>query len=523
MINENELFKQATLILCSSLEPNTTINRFLNYIKDYIPVTEMGLGLLDESALRVRIYAWASTEGGSRPPSSFAVPRAFLHDTEQLLCSNDRFILVDDDSDMIGNWKKYYRPVGKWPNGYSQVSMRIDIENHRLGGGLTLWTKGENQYTDAHFQLLSILREPLSITISNAIKHQETLRLKEMLADDNDYLQQTLLYSSGDTIIGADSGLKGIMNMVSQVAGMETSVLLLGETGVGKEVIANFIQQASPRKAGPFIKVNCGAIPESLMDSELFGHEKGAFTGAAQQKRGRFERANNGTIFLDEIGELSPAAQIRLLRVLQEKEIERVGGTEPILVNVRIISATHRNLEEMVRAGQFREDLWYRLNVFPIMIPPLRQRKEDISSLANHFLERKSREMKIEPHTKLERNELERLMAHDWPGNVRELENYIERALIRTRGKDRAESLRFDDILPPDVKTPTGATLPFPDGEFPSFNALCRSHFEKALRLSAGTIEGPQGAAKLLKLHPNTLRSKLKMMRIPYSKKYRKK
>ncbi len=216
-----------------------------------------------------------------------------------------------------------------------------------------------------------------------------------MLADDNRYLHRELFRLAGDEIVGADFGLKGAMEMVRQVASLNSPVLLLGETGVGKDVIANAIHYSSPRKDGPFVKVNCGAIPETLLDSELFGHEKGAFTGALSQRRGRFERANKGTIFLDEIGELPSQAQVRMLRVLQYKEIERVGGTNPISVDIRLIAATNRDLEEMVRAKQFREDLWFRLNVFPIRIPPLRERREDIPALVRHFIERKSRELRL--------------------------------------------------------------------------------------------------------------------------------
>ena len=242
---------------------------------------------------------------------------------------------------------------------------------------------------------MSLLNEPFAIAFSNTLKHQEVLRLKDLLADDNRYLHRELLHLSGEEIVGADFGLKRVIEMVRQVAPLNSPVLLLGETGVGKDVIANAIHYSSPRKDGPLVKVNCGAIPETLLDSELFGHEKGAFTGAISQKRGRFERANQGTIFLDEIGELPSPAQVRMLRVLQYKEIERVGGTNPIPVDIRLIAATNRNLEEMVKTKQFREDLWFRLNVFPIHIPPLRERKEDIPALVRHFVKRKSRELKL--------------------------------------------------------------------------------------------------------------------------------
>jgi transcriptional regulator with GAF, ATPase, and Fis domain len=205
--------------------------------------------------------------------------------------------------------------------------------------------------------------------------------LKERLADDNRYLHTELRRISGDEITGADFGLREVMHRVRHVAPTESPVLLTGETGAGKDVIANAIHLGSPRRDGPFIPVNCGAIPESLIDSELFGHEKGAFTGALAQKRGRFERAHNGTILLDEIGEMPLEAQVRLLRVLQHREIERVGGTSRILVDIRVIAATNQDLYSMVQAGRFREDLYFRLNVFPITVPPLRERAGDIPAL----------------------------------------------------------------------------------------------------------------------------------------------
>ena len=213
----------------------------------------------------------------------------------------------------------------------------------------------------------------------------------------------------------------------------------------GKELIAHAIHNLSPRHNGPLVAVNCGAIPETLLDSELFGHEKGAFTGAATQRKGRFERADKGTIFLDEVGELPAQAQVRLLRVLQEKEIERVGGSQALKIDIRIISATHRNLEDLVAEGAFRADLYYRLGVFPIRIPPLRERKADIPALVSHFMEKKAHEMGLRIMPVLAPGAIDRLLKYDWPGNVREVANVVERALIQSNGKP----LTFDDIATP--------------------------------------------------------------------------
>jgi transcriptional regulator with PAS, ATPase and Fis domain len=336
-----------------------------------------------------------------------------------------------------------------------------------------------------------------------------------MLADDNRYLFGELRSVLGDEIIGSDFGLKAVMKMVQQVGPLDSPVLLLGETGTGKEVIANAIHCSSPRKDGPFIKVNCGAIPETLIDSELFGHEKGAFTGAISQRRGRFERADRGTIFLDEIGELPPQAQVRLLHVLQKKEIERVGGTSPIPVDIRIISATHRNLEEMIASGRFREDLWFRLNVFPITIPPLRQRREDIPALVHHFIDRKSVELKLTERPMLAPGAIDRLMAYDWPGNVRELENMIERALIQHRGG----ILSFETLLPLAVSEGREVVEDaVRHRALPSLEEINARHIRRALKMAGGKINGPGGAGQILGLHPNTLRKRMNKLGIPFGR-----
>jgi len=276
-------------------------------------------------------------------------------------------------------------------------------------------------------------------------------------------------------------------------------------------VIANAIHLFSNRKTGPIIKVNCGAIAKDLIDSELFGHEKGAFTGAAAQKRGKFERANGGSLFLDEVGELSLDAQVRLIRAIQFKEIERVGGTSTVNVDVRVIAATHRNLENLTISGGFREDLYYRLNVFPIYIKPLRERKEDIPALVHYFMEKKSRDMNFYPAPKLSKHAMNQLMNYDWPGNVRELSNIIERSLILNRNAP----ISFDHL-----KT-SGLTARSKNGqktiandEIIPLNDMIARHIQNALTKTSGRIEGPKGAAKLLKIHPNTLRSKIKKLNI---------
>jgi len=322
-------------------------------------------------------------------------------------------------------------------------------------------------------------------------------------------------------VIGADFGLKETMHLVQQVAAMNSPVLLLGETGVGKELFANTIHNFSQRREESLIKVNCGAIPESLIDSELFGHEKGAFTGAISKKLGRFERANQGTIFLDEVGELPAEAQIRLLRVLQEKEIERVGGTKNIPVNIRVIAATHRDLNEMMKTKHFREDLYFRLNVFPIKIPPLRHRISDIPVLTQHFIQKKCQELNLAKIPSISPDAMDRFINYHWPGNVRELENAIERELILRQG----DLLIFNDIG--GEKTISGhtkpagikATVPHTvQSDFISLDLAMAGHIREALKLSGGRVEGKRGAATLLNINPGTLRHRMKKLGIQFKK-----
>jgi transcriptional regulator with GAF, ATPase, and Fis domain len=303
------------------------------------------------------------------------------------------------------------------------------------------------------------------------------------------------------------------MHKVRMVAPTESLVLLMGETGVGKDVIANAIHLGSSRRDGPFIPVNCGAIPDSLLDSELFGHEKGAFTGALAKKRGRFERADRGTILLDEIGEMPLEAQVRLLRVIQHREIERVGGADRIPVNIRIIAATNQDLPAMVRAGRFREDLWFRLNVFPINVPPLRERSCDIPALVNHFIERKAKELKIGATPRLTHGAIDEILGYQWPGNVRELENLVERAMILHRGGP----LRFDDLTVSPFKK-TAVTLEGTDENRLRLDSVIANHIRRVLGMTGGKIHGPGGAGELLGVNPNTLRAKMSKLGIPFRK-----
>ena len=303
------------------------------------------------------------------------------------------------------------------------------------------------------------------------------------------------------------------MQLIRKVAPLESPVMLLGETGVGKEVFANIIHTLSRRNKRPFIRVNCGAIPETLIDSELFGHEKGAFTGAIAQKRGYFEQADGGTIFLDEVAELPPQAQVRMLRAIQEKEVVRVGGSDHIKVNIRVITATHQNLQKMIKKGLFRSDLWFRLHVFPITIPPLRERKEDIPGLVHHFILKKTKEMQISNPPTIATHAMDSLKTYSWPGNVRELENVVERALILNRGS----TLTFDDIVWPDNGSRNGE-LPKEQKSTLKLDKIISAAILSVLEMTKGKINGPSGAAEILGINPGTLRHRMRKLGIPFGR-----
>lgn len=514
--DENVFFREATLRICSSLDIEEALTSFFEYVRSQIPATRMYLHVHDVDLNLSHLVASASVGPNEKPgqivyfPETGRLERAA--DVKGGLLVNEEVIRVINQPELEVGMPDILKGLGLGPKS-SLMNMQLKLVKGNLIGSLAVFADGLDQYTSEHVRLLKLIHRPLAIAMSNALKHEEVMRLKDLLVDDNRQLYADLRSASGDEIIGADFGLKAVMTLVRQVAPLDSPALLLGETGTGKEVIANAIHYSSPRKDGPFIKVNCGAIPEPLLDSELFGHERGAFTGAVSQKRGRFERADKGTIFLDEIGELPPQAQVRLLRVLQEKEIERVGGTYPISVDIRVISATNRNLQDMVAAGRFREDLWFRLNVFPIMIPPLRQRREDIPALVHHFINRKSRELKIPHRTELVPGAMEKLLAYHWPGNVRELANLIERALIQ----NRSGALSFETL--PAAHTQADHEVPRKSGPNPnvlSLQEINSRHIRQALEMAGGKINGPGGAAQILGLNPSTLRARMKKLGIPY-------
>ena len=508
-MDQNIFFWEATLRICSSLNLRRALSRTLEYFNSILPADGLHIGLYDPDLNLMRNLVHIAPDNWPKVPAVITVPDGAINQLMNDWRSEAKFGVVNDIGEIAPEVKNLVQMI--WPADVSILHTDLELEKQRIGK-LVIAAEGRHRYHEAHAQLMSQLNEPFSIALANALQHQEALRLKEMLEDDNRYLNEELRHISGDTIIGADFGLKGVMEMIRQVAPLESPVLLLGETGTGKELLANALHSASPRREGAFVKVNCGGLTKSLLDSELFGHEKGAFTGAISQKRGRFERAHGGTIFLDEIGELPHEAQVKLLRVLQYKEIERVGGTSTIPVDVRIISATHRNLEEMVGRGMFRQDLWFRLNVFPIMIPPLRQRPQDMSPLLDHLIHRKCREMKIAKEVYVPAGTLEKMKNYHWPGNVRELQNLVERSLIRAQSYSSKELCL--DLTPVGSISSVSNQKNLENEEILPFDDAVTKIILKALEKSNGKIIGTGGAAELLQLHPSTLRGKMRKLNI---------
>ncbi|MFK5953617.1 MAG: sigma 54-interacting transcriptional regulator [Desulfobacterium sp.] len=378
IVDEKEFFSEATLKMCGSLEIEKALYRSLLYIRKFMPVGQMNFHVYHQKSGIVETVAHAT-------------PTVYEADSVKIFLSQKGRKQVEDQRsvrirviDRLGD-DPVTGPVAEifGASHLSALVMDLVLEKTMLGV-ISVFNNGKEKFNGEHVHLLSLLNKPCAIALTNSLRFRELKKFKEVLIDDNKYFQEELNKLSGQNVIGAQKGLKKVMQMVQKVASLESPVLLLGETGTGKEVIANTIHNLSHRKNRPFIPVNCGAIPASLLDSELFGYEKGAFTGAVSQKRGRIERANGGTLFLDEIGELPPEAQVRLLRVLQEKEIDRLGGTETVRVNIRIIAATHQNLEKMMEQSQFRADLFFRLRVFPVILPLLKHRKEDVPDLIQY-------------------------------------------------------------------------------------------------------------------------------------------
>ena len=457
----------------------------LQRLKNNLQESEQRLSQTIEGAMDAII---AVNEDGNIVLFNHAAEQAFQYSSDVILGSPIKALFSESLNQLFEEYKQQEKTSALWiPEGH--LAQRKDRQFFPLEATLsTTYIAGKALYT-------FILRD---IEIRQKSEEQA-----EKLQNISRYLQEEAQTTEGfKGLIGASKGLRKVIAHIQQVAETDATVLIAGETGTGKEKIVQLIYQQSLRKDQPLINLNCAAIPENLIESELFGHEKGAFTGAISKKIGRFELANEGTLFLDEIGEMELNLQAKLLRILQEGQFERVGGTETINVDVRIITATHRNLAQCVKDGTFREDLYYRLNVFPITVPPLRERKQDLEALAQHFLTTYAKKFNKSVDI-IPAKFMAALHNYHWPGNVRELQHLIERAVILSTGSELAFGDWFQPVTENDNSNPLS-----------TLEDVERQHIIKSLEMTHWRISGKDGAADLLGINASTLRSRIKKLEI---------
>ncbi len=498
-------------------------------LRDLLPSDRFGIELPVDNG-KLRSHVLSSRNAKTTPVQIEELPSAgtacrWTEETRQWLIASSREELRERFPVTFDVMKR---------EGMQSVCAIPLLSDERSLGVLFFMAAREGAFHELRRDLLDQVGSAVAVALDHCLAYEEVRDLRDRLVRENVYLQEEIRREHPfEELVGSSPTLLAALRKIEQVAPTNTSVLILGETGTGKELVARAIHNRSARRDRPLVKVNCSAISAGLVESELFGHVKGAFTGALERRVGRFELADGGTLFLDEIGELPLEMQVKLLRVLQEQEFEPVGSSRTIRVDVRVIAATNRDLQEAVRTGRFRPDLFYRLNVFPIEVPPLRERRADIPQLVMFFLSRFSRNLgkritAVAPET------MQHLCAYEWPGNVRELQNVIERAVVLCEGP----VLEIDPDLIPLSAAPSHASEPVtPSGsaEAPPANELARvraaaaddiapleemerRHIVAALESTAGVIHGPKGAARILKLHPNTLRSRMEKLGITFKR-----
>lgn len=500
------------LQLSSALLANMDVRKLLSAISasitEVIPHDAATLGLFDSSTGDLMVQFLAPDETGLHrkevrlPVQGSPAGEAFR--TRQPLLLNRI-----EGSDFSREGIRHLTHIGM----HSGVWVPLVYRDQAIGA-LAVARRKEGGFNQHDAQMLAGIADQVAMAVNNAMAFRQIAELRERLSQEKQYLEEEInLENRFEDIVGESTGLRQVLKDIETVAPTDATVLIQGETGTGKELLARAIHRLSPRREHTFVKLNCAAIPAGLLESELFGHEKGAFTGAIARKLGRLELANEGTLFLDEIGEMPLDLQPKLLRALQEREFERLGGTRPIQVNVRLIAATNRDLGKMVAEKQFRADLYYRLKVFPISSPALRERAGDIPVLVRHFVATHARRMgkQIE---KISDETMDALVRWKWPGNIRELENLLERAVILTRGPVLYVPLaELETMEEEEARTDAESAVP----ENPSLRAAEREHILRVLREAKGQIGGPDGAAARLGLKRTTLNSKLKKLGIERS------
>ena len=501
---QESVILELSSVLLAHVDIRKLLGAFSASMRQMVPHDSATLGLYDESSGKLRIQFFADVAGKEvqreellLDPERSPVGLAFR--TRQPIVAED-LRRINFPAETVQHFTNLGMRSALW------VPL---IHRERTIGTLAVSSRRESAFTLHDAEVLGQVAGQVAMAVNNALAFKQIAELRDRLNQEKQYLQDEInLEHRFDDIVGESTGLRSVLRQISTVAPTGATVLIQGETGTGKELLARAIHRLSPRAERTFIKLNCAAIPAGLIESELFGHEKGAFTGAIARKIGRLELAHEGTLFLDEIGEMPLELQPKLLRALQEREIERVGGSRPIPVNVRLVAATNRDLAKMVAEKQFRSDLFYRLKVFPVFAPPLRERAGDIPVLVRHFVSRHSRRMGKNIET-IPPEAMEALSRWKWPGNIRELENFLERAVILSRGSVLHVPLtELEDIEEEE---------PEEEGANPTLQAAEREHILRALREAKGMVGGPNGAAARLGLKRTTLNSKIKKLGIERS------
>lgn len=501
---EEAVMLQMSSALLANMDVRTLLGAISATLREVVPHDSATLGLYEESSHTLLVQFLADKEGEIRrgevriPIEGSPAGKAF---------GTGEPVLVQRlaNSEFQSAYIRHLTEIGMNSGCFVPLIYRGSPV-----GTMAIASRLEGYFTSHDAEMLLQVAGQVAMAVSNAVAYRQIVELRDKLTQEKQYLEEEInVENQFEDIVGDSTGLRQVLRQIETVAPTDATVLIQGETGTGKELLARAIHRLSPRNERTFIKLNCAAIPAGLLESELFGHEKGAFTGAINRKIGRLELAHEGTLFLDEIGEMPLDLQPKLLRALQEREIERLGGTKPISVNVRLIAATNRDLAKMVAEKQFRSDLYYRLKVFPISAPPLREREGDIPLLVRHFVSVHSRRMGKTIDT-IPDETMQALTRWRWPGNIRELENLLERAVILTRGSTLYVPLaeleaEMDAEEEPD--TPESATLLEHE----------REHILRALREAKGQIGGPDGAAARLGLKRTTLNSKIKKLSIERS------
>jgi formate hydrogenlyase transcriptional activator len=490
------------------LELSSLLHATSNSLRKVIAHDAAAIALYDPEAKQLRLHSFDLQYVGRAEEGALLS----LEGTPEGLAFTSRRPLVIRSLDL----KEFPSPQTKraYDDGLRSGCIIPLLAHERALGTLVVASLRENGFTEQEAELLTHIAGQIAIAVENALAYREIAALKNKLASEKVYLEEEIKTEYNfEEIIGRSAALKHVLQQVETVAPTDSVVLIYGETGTGKELIARAIHNLSARRERTLVKLNCAAIPTGLLESELFGHERGAFTGAVAQRVGRFELAHKATLLLDEIGEIPMELQPKLLRVLQEQEFERLGSSRTIKTNVRLITATNCDLQQMVAEKKFRSDLYYRLNVFPIFVPPLRERLEDIPLLVTYFAQKHARRM----NKRIERipaHALHALCKYPWPGNIRELENLIERAVILSSGPELL--IEVPELRPLEAsgyrpRAAGAAAVPIPSstGEPMNLEDAERAHIQRVLQDTNWIIGGPRGAASKLGLNRSTLRSKM--------------